>query len=221
MNRRGRPSRRLNIQRTLTSLRAKQRNEKGGKVNLSPDPKSFAQVPWWPITIQDLPSTDAKGVKRYACSDVASIFTAQTGLPFHLKPAEGQAGFQQLSFRLLQIEVWSRTTAAPITLEVQDLTIGFGTNDYIFQHEDMPAWNQYARVAYKVPYSQSLVILAGSDTESLFDVTSAASSKIIVRMRLLWKMRVLTTPNIERPIDLEQRVKALEEQLSKSVIISN
>lgn len=202
-------SRRRNAPRRARPLRSqpvrKLRNEiKGTRLRLSADPPHFAQIPWHAITVNDSPKLNATtNSKNYTATTIANVFKAQTGC---------SQATDTLSFRLLSVSVWE-TTGKKITLEVNDLTIGLGANDYLVQLEDQPGRNHWARVGYRYPTSQNLVIFSGSDTESLVQITTDLGANLIVRFHLLWRFRYNTLPNISVPRSISQRLSDLEQAL--------
>lgn len=188
--------------RRITNLR---RDVSGRKLNLSADPPSFIQIPWQPITLSDNPVLNATvNTKNYTASNICDIFKSQTGC----SQLNGQ-----LSFRLFQASVWERS-GKKITLECYDLTLGLGANDYLLQAEDIPGRNQWARVGYRYPTSQNLVIFSGNDTETLVSVTSELGATLCVRFHVLWRFRFGTLPNrqpnfADRLLSIEQKLQAL------------
>lgn len=180
-------------------------------MRLSPDPPSFAQIPWHPITLSDnVTLTALQNSKNYTATSLGNIFKAQTG--------STQAN-ETLSFRLMQVSVWE-LSGKKITLGVYDLTIGLGANDYLAQLEDVPGRNQWARVGFKYPVSQNLVVFSGNDLETLVTITADNSSLLCVRFHVLWRFRYGTLPNRQRSeaslhtrlLHLEQRMSSLQVQ---------
>lgn len=184
----------------ITNLR---RDVSGRKLNLSADPPSFIQIPWQPITLSDNPALNATvNTKSYTASSICDVFKSQTGC----SQVNGQ-----LSFRLFQVSVWERS-GKKVTLECYDLTLGLGANDYLIQTEDIPGRNQWARVGYRYPTSQSLVIFSGNDTETLVTITSDLGALLCVRFHVLWRFRFGTLPN-RQPNSFADRLSLLEQKL--------
>lgn len=202
LNRRSR-SNAARANRRVTILR---QDVKGQHLRLSPDPPSFTQIPWQPITLSDSPVLGLLvNTKNYTAADICNIFKAQTGC------SQANTG---LSFRLFQVSVWE-LSGKKVTLEVYDLTLGLGANDYLAQLEDIPGRNQWARVGYKYPTSQNLVIFSGNDAETLLQVTSENGASFAVRFHVLWRFRFGTIPNRTiAPNNLAARLDDLERQLS-------
>lgn len=202
--------RRNRLARTNQRLTQVRNNLKGQHLTLSPDPPSFTQIPWHPIVLSDNVSFIATvNTKNYTATSIANIFKAQTGCK---QPNE------ELSFRLVRVSVWE-LSGKKITLEVLDLTIGLGANDFLAQLEDIPGRNQWARVGYLYPTSQNLVIFSGNDTETLVTVTADNGSTICVRFHVLWRFRFGTLPNRTTPIpSVQQRLSVLEQQFHKLML---
>lgn len=174
---------------------------KGQHLTLSPDPPSFTQIPWHPIVLSDNVSLLATvNTKSYTATSLANIFKAQTGCT--------QAN-DKLSFRLMQVSVWE-LTGKKVTLEILDLTIGLGANDFLAQIEDVPGRNQWARAGYKYPVSQNLVAFSGNDTETIVVITADNGSTICVRFHVLWRFRYGTIPN--RHVSLADKFADLQRQ---------
>lgn len=200
--------RRNNTRRSRTS-RMNQRltqvhnNIKGQHLSLTPDPPSFTQIPWHPIVLSDnVTFLATTNTKNYTAASISGIFKAQTGC---------SQSTSELSFRLSRISVWE-LSGKKITLEVYDLTIGLGANDYLAQLEDIPGRNHWARVGYSYPASQNLVCFSGNDTETLVTVTADNGSSICVRFHVLWRFRFGTLPN-RHATSLHHRLTTLESQL--------
>lgn len=186
----------------------KLRNElKGTRLRLSADPPHFAQIPWHAITVSDTPTLLVTvNTKSYTAATLCNVFKAQTGCT---------QDNDKLSFRLLSVSVWE-TSGKPITLEVLDLTIGLGANDYLVQLEDQPGRNHWARVGYRYPTSQNLVAFSGNDTETIVQITSTNGASLIVRFHVLWRFRYDTLPNAPSPHrSLSQRLSLLEDALRR------
>lgn len=194
------------LARTNQRLTQVRNDLKGQRLRLSPDPPSFTQIPWHPIVLSDnITFIVTANTKNYTASSISNIFKAQTGCK---QPND------ELSFRLLRVSVWE-LSGKKVTLEVLDLTVGLGANDFLAQLEDIPGRNQWARVGYSYPASQNLVIFSGNDTETLVTVTADNGSTICVRFHVLWRFRFGTLPNrtISLPTSVQQRLSMLEQQL--------
>lgn len=204
-NRRSRGARRSqatrNLARKLGRIQAK---IKGSVLSPPADPPRFTQIPWNTIIINDEPTLSASiNQKVYTAKTLSNIFISQIGL----------TTTTELSFRLTTIQVWN-LSGNPVNLEVNDFTIGFGTNDFIVQVEDTPGRNRWARIGYNLPASQQLIAFNSTDTEQLFKVGCSAGDKLQVRCRLLWKPRVNTTPNARQTVSsLHSRITQLEKYI--------
>lgn len=179
------------------------RDVMGKSLSLPADPPRFTQMPWNNIVLSDnVKFNQTVNTKNYTASDIAGIFTAQTG------DANKK---DKLSFRLMRVEVWE-LSGKKVTLECYDLTIGLGANDFLAQLEDIPGRNHWARVGFQYPLSQSLVVFSGNDTETLVTVTADVGSTLCVRFKVLWKWRYSTLPNRRQTEiqDLKRRIEALE-----------
>jgi len=206
MNRNRRQLRRRTQARRLNQRITSVRNDiKGRSLRLTPDPPAFHQIPWAPITLSDnvtlLPTVNTKS---YTASSIANIFKAQTGC---------ENANDKLSFRLVQVSVWE-LSGKKITLEVIDLTIGLGSNDFLAQLEDIPGRNQWARVGFKYPTSQNLVVFAGNDTETLVVITADNGSTLCVRFHCLWRFRYGTLPNLATRDALKRKLEQLEREIA-------
>lgn len=196
-----------NLARKLGRLRVA---VKGKVLKLPADPPKFEQIPWNTIVISDTPTLAADAEQKiYTATTIYNVLIAQIGLKTT----------SQLSFRLQNIQCWN-TSGNSINLEVNDMTIGFGSNDFLVQAEDAPGRNRWARLGYVLPQSQQLVSFNSTDTEPLFKVGATKGDTIIIRCRLLWKPRVNTTPNIQaRQSSLESRIAHLEQTLMNLTFI--
>lgn len=196
-----------NLSRQIGRLRA---SVKGHSLTLPADPPKFTQIPWNTIILNDEPTLGKdKNQRVYSASTIFDIFKAQTGL----QPSG------DISFRLIRVSTWN-LSGNPINLEVLDLTIGFGSADYLVQLEDTPGRNRWARIGYELPESQRLVSFNSKDTEPCFSVGCTAGDKIQVRIKVLWKSRVNTIPNRGNRVstqvsNLEARIATLESTLSR------
>lgn len=198
---------RSRVNRRITSV---QNSVKGQSLRLSPDPPAFAQIPWHPITLSDNVTFAALiNTKSYTATSICNIFKAQTGCT--------QAN-DKLSFRLLQSSVWE-LSGKKVTLEILDLTLGLGANDFLAQLEDVPGRNQWARVGYKYPVSQNLVAFSGNDTEPVVVVTADNGSTICARFHVLWRFRYGTLPNLKQQV--ASRLCSLEQQLQELRLLAS
>lgn len=164
------------------------------------DPPKFTQLPWNTITLsitQDM-KTGALS-KDFKATDIYNSWSSQTGL----SPTGAM-----FSFRILTIAAWAipknDSDFVSLSFQCNDLTIGFGAQDYLVQLEDTSGKNHFARCGFKYPDSQSLVAVSGNDTENIFGVSTSIPANVIIHLRLLWKPRVKDLPNFH------ERLKLLE-----------
>lgn len=188
---RGRGARRGTLRNLELRLRNLQRAQNGFKLVLSPDPPAFTQIPWNSITLDDTVTLGAAiNSKVYTASTLCNVLKAQTGL------SQPNA---QISLRITEVNVWE-VSGKPLTLEVIDLTVGFGSVDYLVQLEDVAGRNQWARVGYRYPESQNKVILSGDDSESIIQVNTGLAASLVSRFKIMWKVRINTLPNIRQRV---------------------
>jgi len=155
--------------------------------NLPADPPAYVQIPWNSIVLSDTFEVGQQfKQKKYTGGDLFAILKAQTGL-------DDKA--ERISMRIKSVKAWE-VSGKSINLEANDLTIGFGENDYLAQVSDHPGRNRWGKVGYMWPESQQKVIFSGNDSETLVTLGSAVTQPVFVcRFDILWKIRVNTTPN--------------------------
>lgn len=190
--RRGRGNR-ASVARRVTRLA---RESRGVVVKCPPDPPRYTQIPWNSIVLNDQPKIAANKRKNYIGSDFYEMLRMQTGLNIPKQDDTNQAG-NRISFRLQQVRIWN-ISGGDVNLQVYDLTIGLGNDDYLVQVEDLPGRNQWARVGYVYPISQQMVVFSGHDKETILTFASTSNSTCVVQLHLLWKSRSDTLPNLAR-----------------------